>query len=86
MATAVLNGLGPYLPLTEQYRHCQSSPCGKLAGSRQQSMHLLDGCFGKRPKVSDDHENGDDDEIPFNYSSPTSPHTTRSMDLPAESP
>ncbi|CUS06760.1 unnamed protein product [Tuber aestivum] len=52
MATAALNGLGPYLPLIEQYRRRQSLPCGKSAGSRQQSTHLLDGCPSKEyPKA-----------------------------------
>ena len=40
----------------------------------------------KRPKVDDGHGKGDDDEIPFNYQSPVSPHTTHSMDLPAKGP
>jgi len=40
----------------------------------------------KRSKADDGHGKGDDDEIPFNYQSPVSPHTTHSMDLPAKGP
>ncbi|RPB00657.1 DUF221-domain-containing protein [Choiromyces venosus 120613-1] len=40
----------------------------------------------KRPKVSDGHKKGDDDETPFNCRSPTTPHPSHSMDLPAEGP
>ncbi|KAG0644890.1 hypothetical protein HOY80DRAFT_877887 [Tuber brumale] len=40
----------------------------------------------RRPKASDGHKNGDDDETPFNYHSPATPHATNSMDLPAQGP
>ncbi|CUS12182.1 unnamed protein product [Tuber aestivum] len=40
----------------------------------------------RKKKASKGHKKGDDDETPFNYDSPTTPHTTHSMDLPAEGP
>ncbi|PWW77382.1 DUF221-domain-containing protein [Tuber magnatum] len=41
----------------------------------------------KKRKANNGHKKGhDDDETPFNYYSPTTPHTTHSTDLPAEGP